>query len=309
MILFVSGRCDIPAYYSSWFFHRLQAGFVDVRNPFNPHSISRILLDQEHVDVIVFCTKNPIPMIDRLDEITLPYVFQITLTPYHQDVEKQVFHKDQIVAAIHALSERLGKKRVTVRYDPILLNDHYTIAYHIKAFTRLCEQLEGIVDTIIISFVDMYKNTKANADQLKLKELRDADMQEIGKAFGRIAAEHQFVVQTCAEKIDLSSYGVKQGACMNKKELVEAIGHDFPTPMGTGVRGKLCDCLASVDIGDYNCCAHECLYCYANYDAKQIKARMKEHDPQSSVLLGHLTEEDHITVRQEKRKLQMSFPL
>ena len=29
MILFVSGRTDIPAYYSKWLFHRFDEGFVD----------------------------------------------------------------------------------------------------------------------------------------------------------------------------------------------------------------------------------------------------------------------------------------
>ena len=72
MILFVSGRSDIPAFYSRWFFNRIKAGFVDVRNPFNPHQISRIPLTKEQIDVIVFCTKNPIPMLSRLEEIPFP---------------------------------------------------------------------------------------------------------------------------------------------------------------------------------------------------------------------------------------------
>ena len=35
MILNVSGRTDIVAFYSDWFINRLKEGFVDVRNPFN----------------------------------------------------------------------------------------------------------------------------------------------------------------------------------------------------------------------------------------------------------------------------------
>ncbi|MFQ7536465.1 MAG: hypothetical protein ACLRL6_03375 [Clostridium sp.] len=33
--------------------------------------------------------------------------------------------------------------------------------YHRRAFEKLCSQLEGYVDTIIISFVDMYGNRQA----------------------------------------------------------------------------------------------------------------------------------------------------
>lgn len=42
MILSVSRRTDIPSYYSDWFLRRIREGFLYVRNPFNPHQISRI---------------------------------------------------------------------------------------------------------------------------------------------------------------------------------------------------------------------------------------------------------------------------
>ena len=42
MILSVSRRTDIPAFYSDWFFNRIKAGFVDVRNPMNIHRITHI---------------------------------------------------------------------------------------------------------------------------------------------------------------------------------------------------------------------------------------------------------------------------
>ena len=44
MILNVSGRTDIVAFYSEWFMKRYKEGFVDVRNPFNPKMVSRIFL-------------------------------------------------------------------------------------------------------------------------------------------------------------------------------------------------------------------------------------------------------------------------
>lgn len=42
MIISASRRTDIPNYYPEWFFNRINAGFVDVRNPMNAHQISRI---------------------------------------------------------------------------------------------------------------------------------------------------------------------------------------------------------------------------------------------------------------------------
>ena len=66
MILSVSRRTDIPAFYSDWFFNRIKVGYVDVRNPMNIHRISRINLNPEVVDCIVFWTKNPKAMIPKL---------------------------------------------------------------------------------------------------------------------------------------------------------------------------------------------------------------------------------------------------
>lgn len=54
MILSVSRRTDIPAFYSDWFFNRLKAGYLYVRNPMNARQISRIDLTPEVVDCIVF---------------------------------------------------------------------------------------------------------------------------------------------------------------------------------------------------------------------------------------------------------------
>jgi len=55
MILNVSGRTDIVAFYTKWFMNRYKEGFVDVRNPFNKHLVSRIYF--KDVDLIMFCTK------------------------------------------------------------------------------------------------------------------------------------------------------------------------------------------------------------------------------------------------------------
>ena len=54
MILSVSRRTDIPAFYGKWFINRLKEGFVCVRNPFNFHAISKISLNKDVVDCIVF---------------------------------------------------------------------------------------------------------------------------------------------------------------------------------------------------------------------------------------------------------------
>lgn len=138
MIISVSRRTDIPSYYSEWFFNRLNAGYAYVRNPMNPHRISEMSLSPDVVDGIVFWTKNPTPMLNRLHELQdYTYYFQFTLTPYGADVEKNIPSKNDIVIpTFQKLSSMIGKERVVWRYDPILLNDKYTMQYVCNGFSK-----------------------------------------------------------------------------------------------------------------------------------------------------------------------------
>ena len=89
MILSVSRRTDIPAFYMPWFMNRLREGYVMVRNPMNYHQVSRVSLSPEVIDCIVFWTKNTMPLMPHLGEIALQYPFyiQYTLNPYGRDLE------------------------------------------------------------------------------------------------------------------------------------------------------------------------------------------------------------------------------
>ena len=88
MIISASRRTDIPTYYSEWFLNRIREGFLYVRNPMNIHQISSISLSPDVVDGIVFWTKNPIPLISKLNELKdYAYYFQFTLNSYGKDIE------------------------------------------------------------------------------------------------------------------------------------------------------------------------------------------------------------------------------
>ena len=90
MILSVSRRTDIPNYYFEWFVNRLKEGFVYVRNPMNVHQISKIDLSPQLVDCIVFWTKNPLPMLDKINDLqSYSYYFQFTLTGYDKYIQNE----------------------------------------------------------------------------------------------------------------------------------------------------------------------------------------------------------------------------
>lgn len=293
MILNVSGRTDIVAFYTSWFMKRLNMGFVDVRNPFYPKRISRINFSD--VDGIVFCTKNPIPILNKLDNIKIPFVFHVTLTPYKKDIEPNVPSKGKVIEAIKKLSKKIGKAKIWVRYDPVFINDNYSLEYHVKNFDRMCELLDGYVSKIIISFLDMYQNVRYNLPYLKPKTLTEEDYKVIGTSFYNSAKKHGMTVQTCAEKRNLSEYGFKVSDCVTK-EVAKALTGKTKFKTWTA-RGKKCKCVSMVDIGEYNTCMHMCRYCYANYDEKNVKENIKKHNPSSSLLIGNISNTDTVKIR------------
>lgn len=69
MIINIGQRTDIPAFYSEWFYNRIKEGYVLVRNPYFPQKIAKYKLQPDIVDCLCFCTKNPIPMLKRINEI------------------------------------------------------------------------------------------------------------------------------------------------------------------------------------------------------------------------------------------------
>ena len=293
MILNVSGRTDIVAFYTKWFMRRYHEGFVDVRNPFYPNQVSRIRF--ENVDLIFFCTKNPLPIIQHLKEIHHPILFHVTLTPYRKEIEPNVPSKKEIIAAIQQISKIIGIENIAVRYDPIFLSEHYTLQYHEKAFERMCFLLNGSVEKIIVSFLDNYKNVQKNHSILKERAFNEKDYREIGRSFSAIAKKYQMTVQTCFEERNLSEYGFKIGECLSKELAYKLTSKKYPK--WTARKGNHCHCVQMVDIGAYNSCKHLCKYCYANYDEEKVYLNSSNHQQDSSLLIGTLSQDDIIKER------------
>ena len=293
MILNVSGRCDVVAYFTDWFINRYKDGFVDVRNPYYPKLVSRIYF--KDVDLIMFCTKNPTPILDKLSLIDKPILFHVTLTPYNKDIEPNVPDKKEIIESIKKLSKILGINNICVRYDPIFISDKYTVEYHIKAFDKLCKLLNGYVNKIIVSFIDNYKNVRKNEKTLGFKEFTEKDYELIGKNFSKSAKENNMVVQTCFEDRNLVEYGFTKGECISHELAYILTGKKYKN--WTARKEQKCNCVQMIDIGAYNSCKHYCKYCYANYDENQVNNNFNNHIDSSSLLIGKLEKDDIIKVR------------
>ena len=310
MILSVSRRTDIPSYYSEWFYNRIKEGFLHVRNPMNVHQISEIKITPDVVDCIVFWTKNPLPMMKRLDEIkAYNYYFQFTLTGYGSDVESKLPNKKtKMISAFQNLSKKIGKQKVIWRYDPIFFSNRYTKEYHLKAFKSIAESLNGYTEKCVISFVDIYPKNKKNMDGLSSYELNDNDLREFAKKLSKIAVDNNIKIGSCAEKMDLNDCGIVHNCCIDKELIEKIVGCKLNVEKDKNQRIE-CGCVESVEIGTYNTCKNGCVYCYANYSRKTVNSHTQCHDPYSPLLFGRVGEDDVIKERKMTSLIERQMSL
>lgn len=301
MILSVSRRTDIPGYYSDWFLNRIKEGWLYVRNPMNPHQISKINIAPEVVDCIVFWTKNPEPMLERLRDLkNYSYYFQFTLTPYGQDIEPFVPHKkERMIPIFQRLSEKIGKERVVWRYDPILFNEVYTEEYHRKAFGQIAEALCGYTEKCVISFVDIYAKNRKAMEALHLTEKPEQELKEFASFLSETARAQGIEVISCAEKIDLTDCGIARSSCIDKKLIEKITGSRLKASKDSGQRPE-CDCMESIEVGSYDTCLNGCKYCYANVSRQRAEENYRLYDVNAPLLCGVLQPEDKVTERKVK---------
>ena len=269
MIVSVSRRCDIPRFQFDWFMERVREGFVEVTNPYNPRQIKRVSLLPEDVDALVFWTRDPRNILANADELAergFRFYVMVTATGYPNALEPDMSPAPEVLAAMKELSRKVGADRVIWRYDPVILTSITDEDFHRRNFSELARELAGSVRRVIISIYDEYREAKKRLDEmekngeLKLLET-DGVLPELLADFAKCAETAKMEIQSCAEKEDFSSLGIKPGACIDAA-LIKKL-------WGAELNGKdknqrpNCLCCKSVDIGVYGNCTAKCVYCYA----------------------------------------------
>lgn len=286
MIISASRRTDIPALYSEWLLRRLQEGFAYVPNPRNPKYLTQVQLEPFGVDCLVFWTKNPQPMLPKLpalDSMGYRYYFQFTLTPYDERVEKRLPPKTELIETFKRLSDKVGPKRVIWRYDPLVLSEEFTEAYHLQQFAVLCKALGGYTEQCTISFLDVYAKMKKRMKLLGLRGAEATERKRLAQGFAIIARENNLIVASCSEHGDLASCGIKPAACIDAALIEQLAG--YPLQMKKDVNQRAaCGCCESLDIGVYDTCSLGCLYCYATTNETKAMQNAKQHKFQTSML-------------------------
>lgn len=296
MIVSVSRRTDIPRYYFDWFLNRLQAGYVLVPNPMNPHRISKITLSPDVVDFIVFWTKNPAPMLDKLHLLApYPYYVQFTLNPYENDIEAFLPSKKELIGTFQNLSDKIGPDRMVWRYSPVLLNAKYTEAVHKEMFADFARRLKGYTRYCKVSFIDIYAKIKKTMQSFGIEDISEPKKLELIRYFVQIAEENGMELSACGN-IDLEKAGLPKTGCIDKRLIERITAKSFRLKKDPNQRTD-CYCAASVDVGTYNTCLNGCKYCYANVSISSARQKKLRYDSASPMLCGAPGPEDVITER------------
>ena len=300
MILSVSRRTDIPCYYFDWFLNRLKDGYVYVRNPINKKHVSLIEFNDSNLDFIVFWSKYPIKMLNKINELKkYDYYIQYTITGYGKEIEPFCNNKDDIIDIFKKLSLKIGKEKMILRYDPIFINKKYDANFHILFFDYLCKNLNGYTNTVVISFLDIYKKIIKSIEKYDIRSLNENEIMYICENISKIAKKNNMRVQTCSEIIDLSNYGIEHGSCIDKKLIEKIIGCDLDIKKDKNQR-KECGCVESIDVGCYDTCQNGCIYCYANQNSKLVKKISNLYNVNSPILCDKINENDIIKKREIK---------
>jgi hypothetical protein len=267
----------------------------------NTRQVSEINLNLELVDCIVFWSKNPRPMIDKLQSDSTPlkdycYYFQFTLNPYGPDVEARLPPKTEIIETFKRLSDMIGPQKVIWRYDPILINSKYSTAYHVDNFGKFASVLKGYTEKVTFSFIDFYKKIAENIKLLEVAEISTEEKNDIAQNFSKIARNNNLSIDTCAEDIDLSRYGITHARCIDDRLISKIAGYDLHVEKDKNQRLE-CGCVKSIDIGEYNSCSNGCAYCYANYSNRIVEENCKKHIQSSPLLIGDVCPDDNVKER------------
>jgi DNA repair photolyase len=298
MVISASRRTDIPAFYTEWFMNRVREGVFTSINPFNRTQQKVVSLDPKDVDAIVFWTKYPAPLIKHLttlDDLGFRYYFQFTLNDYPDIFEPKVPPLNERLDGFRRLSDMIGKHKVIWRYDPIILSNRTPLEYHIEKFDFLAGQLASYANRVMISFLDLYGKVLPKLKRLEesqdvrvedlMNEKKRDELFALMKNVSNVAKRHGLEVYSCAEKIDLDPFSVNHGACIDQNLINKIFDLSLEAPKDKSQRTD-CLCAESIDMGTYNTCRFNCVYCYANHNANASEQNWRRHIPTSPTLLA-----------------------
>lgn len=326
IIISASRSTDIPAFYADWFFKRMEIGYSAWTNPFNGVK-SYVSYENTRFIVFWSKNPRPLlKHLDYLSERKIGTYIQYSLNDYEKDdLERGVPNLQYRIDTFKMLVDRLGVGAVIWRFDPMILTTEINAEDLLQRVENIGDQLKGYTEKMVFSFADItsYRKVKANLEKndIHYLEWNQSEMDAFAQGLAKLNERWGFTLATCGEKIDLDKYGVAHNRCIDDDLIIRRAYDDprlmkflgvqvvegglFGCPEGAillpdgyyAVKTKsnkdagqrvLCGCIASKDIGEYNTCAHQCEYCYANTSKQSAMNNLKRHreNPYSETIVG-----------------------
>jgi hypothetical protein len=291
LIISASRRTDIPAFYAQWFMNRIRDGFCLVPNPYNPKQCSRVPLKPEDVDVIVFWTRNPLPLFTFLDELDARgyrYYFQYTLLNYPRFLDPKTPSLNVGIRTFKTLADNIGPDKIFWRYDPFVFTTATDPGFHEAQFRNIAETLNGYTKRTMISFIDLYRKVqrrfrRLSKDGFELMDYEKSLIDHLMKTLVSISKDNGMTIYSCAEEMELIQLHFPAGKCIDNTYISETFGLTL-NPTKDPHQRKACGCVVSKDIGMYDTCLYDCLYCYAT-NHERARRNNAKHDPDSPSLI------------------------
>jgi hypothetical protein len=290
-IISASRRTDIPAFHSRWLLGRLRAGFCHWLNPFGGQ-IYRVSLRPKDVLAIVFWTRNPRPLLAHLPWLRdqgYAFYFHFTLNGYPREVERHNPPLDGAIETFARTTELTSPDLTHWRYDPILLSDRTPPEYHWEQFDAISRRLEGLTRRCYFSFTDFYSKTERNMAKVErawgttfIRQPSLDEQRRLVHGLRDIAAPRGITLYACCEG-SLVGDGVAPSKCIDD-DTIAALRPDAWRRMARAPTRADCGCVETADIGAYDTCGFGCSYCYATNSGEAARRRMKEHDPEDSII-------------------------
>lgn len=291
MIISASYKTDIPTFYGEWFMNRLRGGYCKMVNPYN-RTAYRVSLDAADVDGIVFWTKNLGPFLRYLPEVHtrgFPFIVQYTINGYPRSLEYAVVDASRSVDHVRRVSDEYGRRVCVWRYDTIVISSETPTEFHLRNFESLAFALEGVVDEVVISFMQLYRKTLRNMKWAagefgsSWEDPADDEKRNLATTLAEMASTRGIQLSVCSQR-NLIVDGAVDARCVDVERLSDVTGRTVRAAL-RGMR-KECGCYASRDIGEYDTCPHGCVYCYAVQNRELAQLRYREHNPESDFLFA-----------------------
>jgi len=317
VIVSASRSTDIPTFYADWFIERWKTGYVKWKNPFNG---APLYVSFKNTRVVVFWTKNPSPILkhlDFLDQNVKNFYFQFSLNDYEKEgFEGKVPPLQSRINTFKKLSNKIGKDKVIWRFDPLLLTRDLDVKELLTRLERIGNEICQYTSKLVFSFADIstYRKVESNLkkENIDYIEFSLDSMNQFADGLAKLNRQWGLELATCAEKFDLNSFGITHNKCIDDDLMIKLFQHDDKLmeflgvkfiestlfdPKGGLIKTKIlkdkgqriaCGCMISKDIGEYNTCPHECVYCYANTTKELAFNNYKTHtaNPNAETIIG-----------------------